>query len=313
MLRYIAIRFATAIPVLFLVVLLIFALLRLTPGDPAILIAGDGASPAQLEAIRANLRLNEPLPTQLLAWLGGLARLDLGTSVFSGRPVTSLIAQRIEPTLMLAITTTLLAVLIATPLGALAAYRARTGLDRGVIMFSVAGFSVPVFVVGYVLIYLFAIQLRWFPVQGYKPLAGGFWACVHSIALPSLALSFLFIGLIARVTRATMLEVLSEDYIRTARAKGALTPRVLLVHALKNVGPPVMTVVGIGFAGLLGGVVVTETVFNIPGMGRLTADAILQRDYPVVQGVMLTFSLMLIGVNLLVDLTYPFFDPRIRY
>jgi len=313
MLRYIAIRFATAIPVLFLVVLLIFALLRLTPGDPAILIAGDGASPAQLEAIRANLRLNEPLPTQLLAWLGDLARLDLGTSVFSGRPVTSLIAQRIEPTLMLAITTTLLAVLIATPLGALAAYRARTGLDRGVIMFSVAGFSVPVFVVGYVLIYLFAIQLRWFPVQGYKPLAGGFWACVHSIALPSLALSFLFIGLIARVTRATMLEVLSEDYIRTARAKGALTPRVLLVHALKNVGPPVMTVVGIGFAGLLGGVVVTETVFNIPGMGRLTADAILQRDYPVVQGVMLTFSLMLIGVNLLVDLTYPFFDPRIRY
>ncbi len=313
MLRYIAIRFATAIPVLFLVVLLIFALLRLTPGDPAILIAGDGASPAQLEAIRANLRLNEPLPTQLLAWLGDLARLDLGNSVFSGRPVASLIAQRIEPTLMLAITTTILAVIIATPLGALAAYQARTGLDRAVIMFSVAGFSVPVFVVGYVLIYLFAIQLRWFPVQGYKPLADGFWACLHSIALPSLALSFLFIGLIARVTRATMLEVLSEDYIRTARAKGALTPRVLLVHALKNVGAPVMTVVGIGFAGLLGGVVVTETVFNIPGMGRLTADAILQRDYPVVQGVMLTFSVMLIGVNLLVDLTYPLFDPRIRY
>lgn len=313
MLRYIAIRLATAVPVLFLVVLLIFALLRLTPGDPAILIAGDGASAEQLDAIRTSLRLNEPLLNQLVAWLGDLARLDLGTSVFSRRPVIELIGQRIEPTLMLAALTTVLAVIIATPLGALAGYYARTSLDRVVIMLSVAGFSVPVFVVGYALIYVLAIQLRLFPVQGYKPLADGFWQCIHGIFLPSLALSFLFVGLIARVTRATMLEVLSEDYIRTARAKGALTLRVLLVHALKNVGPPVMTVVGIGFAGLLGGVVVTETVFNIPGMGRLTVDAILQRDYPVVQGVMLTFSAMLIGVNLLVDLTYPFFDPRIRY
>jgi peptide/nickel transport system permease protein len=214
---------------------------------------------------------------------------------------------------VLAAATTILAVLISVPLGVLAAHRARTKIDRGVILVSVAGFSIPVFVIGYTLIYLFAVKLRWFPVQGYKPLSNGILASLQSIALPSLALALLLVGLIARVTRAAMLEILEEDYIRTARAKGALTLRILAIHALKNAGPPIVTIIGIGFAGLLGGVVVTETVFNIPGMGRLTTDAILQRDYPVVQGVMLTFALMLIGVNLLVDLTYPLFDPRVRY
>jgi peptide/nickel transport system permease protein len=313
MLRYLSIRVLSTIPVLVFVGLLIFSLLHLMPGDPALLIAGDNASPEQVETIRASLHLDQSLPVQFVIWANDLIHLDFGQSVFTRRPVIELIGQRIQPTVVLAITATLLAALVAVPLGILAAYRSHTLIDRGVIALSVAGFSIPVFVIGYALIYVLAVRLHWLPVQGYKPLSDGLVPCLRSIALPSLSLALLMIGLIARITRATMLEILDEDYIRTARAKGALTMRVLFVHALKNAGPPVITIIGIGFAGLLGGVVVTETVFNIPGMGRLTTDAIMQRDYPVVQGVMLTFALMLIGVNLLIDLTYPFFDPRVRY
>ncbi|MBN9304706.1 MAG: peptide ABC transporter [Devosia sp. 67-54] len=313
MLRYVGLRLLSTIPVLAFVLLLAFFLLHLAPGDPAALIAGDSATPAQVEAIRAQLHLNEPLSTQLWIWLIDLAHFDLGRSVFSNLPVTQLIAQRFEPTLMLAISTTILAVLLAVPLGVIAAYRARTGIDRGVIVLAVAGYSVPVFVIGYCLIFVFAVQLHWLPVQGYKPLAEGLGGTLRSLVLPTVALALLYVGLIARVTRATMLEVLDEDYIRTARAKGALTLRVLCIHALKNAGPPIVTVIGIGFASLIGGVVVTETVFNIPGLGRLTAEAVLRRDYPLVQGMLLTFAVMLVAINLVVDLTYPLFDPRIRY
>ena len=313
MLRYIAIRLLSVVPVVGVVVVVIFLLLHLAPGDPAAMIAGESASIEQIDRVRKELRLDEPLHVQFAIWMTNLASFDLGRSVFYGLPVTQLIGQRIEPTLMLATTTMTLTILFAVPLGVIAAWRARTGVDRAVIMLSVASFSTPVFIVGYVLIYIFAIQLQWLPVQGYRPLSGGLGPCLRHLILPSTALALVFSALVSRVTRAAMLEILDEDYIRTARAKGARMPRVLLLHALKNAGVPIMTVIGIGFAALIGGVVVTESVFNIPGMGRLTIDAILQRDYPVVQGVMLTFSIVLIAINLLVDLSYSLFDPRIRY
>lgn len=313
MLRYFALRLLSVIPVMAVVAAVVFLLLRLAPGDPAALIAGDGASAEQIAQVRANLHLDEPIYIQFGAWLARVLSLDLGFSVFSQLPVTQLIGQRIEPTLMLALTTTVLAVLYAVPLGVAAAWRARSAIDRGVIGLSVAGFSIPVFVVGYALIYLFALKLGWLPVQGYKPLSAGLFECLRTLILPSVALALAFGAFLARVTRAAMLDVLDQDYIRTARAKGVGTVRLLVHHALRNAGVPVVTVIGIGFASLIGGVVVTESVFSIPGIGRLTVDAILRRDYPVVQGALLVFSGMLIVVNLLVDLTYGLFDPRIRY
>lgn len=313
MVRYILLRILSVIPIACAVILVVFLLLHLAPGDPAALIAGDGATLDQIERMRQRLRLDDPLHVQFGIWLGDLAAFNLGRSVFSDMPVTRLIGQRIEPTLMLAAATMTLTILFAVPLGVIAAHRARTAVDRGIILFSVAGFSIPVFVVGYALIYVFSIKLQWLPVQGYRPLADGLLQCLRYLVLPSIALAMLFSALVARVTRAAMLEILDEDYIRTAKAKGARTPRVLLLHALKNAGVPVMTVIGIGIASLIGGVVVTESVFNIPGMGRLTIDAILRRDYPVVQGVMLVFAFILIIINLLVDLSYALFDPRIRY
>jgi peptide/nickel transport system permease protein len=313
MLRYLSFRLAAVLPIIAFVVVAVFSLLHLAPGDPAALVAGENASPEQVKLVRQRLHLDDPLYVQFGQWLYHLAELDLGRSIFSNQPVTKLIGQRIEPTLLLAVLTTILTILFAVPAGVIAAWRARTWIDRSVMAMSVSGFSVPVFVIGYGLIYLFSIKLGWFPVQGYKPLSAGLDACLRSIFLPSVALALVFSALVARVTRAAMLEILNEGYVRTARAKGARPPRVLLLHALKNAGVPVVTVLGIGFAALLGGVVVTESVFNIPGMGRLTVDAILHRDYPIVQGVMLVFSVVLIAINLIVDLSYALFDPRIRY
>jgi peptide/nickel transport system permease protein len=310
---YVLQRLATTLPVLAVVAVVVFILAHLAPGDPAALIAGDNATTSQIDAIRSELRLDRPLPEQFMVWLGQLARLDLGQSIYSGQPVTKLIGQRLEPTLMLALTTITLATLIAVPAGALAAWRCGGWLDRGVMMLSVTGFSVPVYVTGYALVYVFALGLGWFPVQGYKPLSSGIGACLNTLVLPSIALASVFAALIARVTRATMLEILQENYVRTARAKGVAEWQVVLVHALRNAGVQVLTVVGVGFAILVGGVVVTETVFNIPGLGRLTADAVLKHDYPVLQGVILFFSALLVLVNLLVDLGYALIDPRIRY
>lgn len=301
-----------AIPVLLFVAIFIFLLLRLAPGDPAALIAGDNASPQQIADIRAKLNLDAPIYWQFLDWATGLFRLDMGVSVFSGHPVSLLIAQRIEPTLLLAVYAMLLSILIAVPLGTIAAVRSRGWIDRAAMIFSVLGFSIPVFVIGYGLIFVFSMGLGWFPVQGYKPLSAAPLETLRSLTLPAVALSFVFSALIARVTRASVLEILQEDYIRTARAKGLGVWRVIVVHALKNAGVPIATVVGIGFAILVGGVVVTETVFNIPGLGRLTVDAITRRDYPIVQGVILFFSVLLVAINILVDLSYALFDPRIR-
>jgi peptide/nickel transport system permease protein len=313
MLRFCLNRLVTTLPVLAVVAVAIFMLAHLAPGDPAALIAGDNATPAQIAAIREKLRLDLPLWQQFAIWVGNLAQLDLSRSIYSGQPVTAMIGQRLEPTLVLAVATIILATVLAVPLGALAAWQSGGALDRFLMFTAVAGFSVPVFVTGYALMYIFALELEWFPVQGYKPLAAGIGACLASIALPSLALAGVFAALIARVTRATVLEILGENYIRTARAKGAGELKVVFLHALKNAAVPVLTVIGVGFAVLVGGVVVTETVFNIPGLGRLTADAVLKRDYPVVQGTILFFSALLVLINLLVDLSYALVDPRIRY
>jgi peptide/nickel transport system permease protein len=310
--RFIVYRLLAVVPVALVVLVAIFMLLHIGPTDPAAMMAGDNATREQVEAIRVSLYLDRPLIEQLWLYLRSLASLDLGTSVYSKRPVTELILLRVEPTIMLAVMTTILSILIAIPAGILAAWRAGSMVDRSLIAGSVVGFSIPVFVIGYVLVQVFAIWLGWFPVQGYRPLSAGLAECLRSLALPSLALAFLFSALLARITRATMIEVLSEDYIRTARAKGARSLRILCIHALKNIGVPVVTVIGTSFAALLGGVVITESVFNIPGMGRLTVDAITSRDYPVVQGVLLAFSFTLIVINLLVDMSYALFDPRVN-
>lgn len=295
------------------VALFVFLLLHLTPGDPAAVIAGDEATPEAIERIRHSLGLDRPIYEQFAIYVGNLARGDLGTSIFSKLPVLTLVKQRLEPSVVLAVSTLFLAVLFAIPMGILAAWKARTALDRVVMGFSVLGFAVPVFLVGYVLIYIFAIELKWLPVQGYRPLAQGIGETARSIVLPAFALSMVYMALIARMTRASMMEVLSQDYIRTARAKGVATVFVLLRHALKNAAVPIVTVIGIGLTLLISGVVITETVFNIPGLGRLTVDAILKRDYPIIQGLIILFAGVKVLINLLIDISYVFFDPRIRY
>ena len=314
MLVYILKRVAMTIPVMGVVALFVFALLRLSPGDPAAVIAGDFATAEDVARIREQLGLSEPLPVQFATWLWSLLKGDLGTSIFSGKPVTELIVQRIEPTMLLALTTILFSVAVAVPLGTLAAFRAGSLTDRAVMLFSVGGFSVPVFVLGYMLIYVFSLKLRWLPVQGYRsPFEHGLGPFLAHITLPTLTLSVIFIALIARMTRASVIEVLEEDYVRTARAKGQSELKVLMRHALRNAAVPIVTVIGIGIALLIGGVVVTESVYNIPGLGRLVLDAVLARDYPIIQGLILFFSFVYILLNLLIDLTYTVLDPRIRY
>ncbi|HVQ76609.1 MAG TPA: ABC transporter permease [Candidatus Binatia bacterium] len=306
-------RLLATIPVMGVVALFVFALLRLTPGDPAAVIAGDYASPDDVARIRAALGLDRPLHVQLGLWLGSLLRGDLGTSIFSGLPVATLIKQRIEPTLALATLTMLFAVLVAVPLGVLAAWKQGSWIDRAVMVAAVSGFSMPVFWLGFLLIWLFAVQLGWLPVQGYVPIRNGLWPFLRQLILPTLTLGFVYLALITRMTRASMLTVLREDYIRTAFAKGLASPSVLLRHALKNASLPVVTIIGVGIALLIGGVVVTESVFAIPGIGRLTVDAILRRDYPVIQAVILLVAGVYVLVNLVIDLLYLALDPRIRY
>ena len=313
MLAFIIRRLFSTLLVMGLVGVFIFLLLHLSPGDPAAIIAGDNATPAQIEAIRTSLGLNDPLHLQFGRWAVRVLNGDLGISIFSNVPVATLIGQRVWPTLSLALTTIVLAVVLALTAGVLAAWKAGSLLDRLVMILSVVGFSVPVFVVGYLLIYVFAITLRWLPVQGYAPLAEGLWPWASHLVLPSLALGLAYVALIARITRTAMLDVLAEDYMRTARAKGVATGPMLFKHALKSAGVPIVTVVGIGIALLIGGVVITETVFNLPGIGRLVVDAISKRDYPIIQGVILLFSGVYVIINLLVDLSYTLLDPRIRY
>ena len=301
------------IPVMAVVSLLVFSLLFFAPGDPAALIAGDQATPDDIERVRLRLGLDRPFFTQFSSWLARLAQGDLGTSLFTNLPVAEMIAQRIEPTLSLMALTLTLAVVIAVPLGVAAAWCTGTWIDRVIMAIAVFGFSVPGFVVGYALAYVFALELNWLPVQGYTPLSRGVWPWLRNMILPAVSLGFVYVALIARITRASMLEVLQQDYIRTAKAKGLGLVGILFIHALKNAAVPVVTVIGIGFALLIGGAVVTESVFAVPGLGRLTVDAILRRDLPVIQGVVLMFSLTYVLVNMTIDILYTFIDPRIRY
>jgi peptide/nickel transport system permease protein len=295
------------------VALFVFSLLYIAPGDPAAVIAGDQATPEDVERIRQSLGLDRPFLIRFTEWVVRILSGDLGVSIFTNLPVSLMIQQRLEPTLSLMVVTLILAVSIAVPMGVIAAARVGTFVDKLVMGFAVLGFSVPVFVVGYVLAYIFALELEWLPVQGYTPFANGFLPWIENLVLPAIALGSVYIALIARITRASMLEVLQQDYIRTARAKGAGQRSILFLHALKNAAVPIVTVIGIGIALLIGGAVVTESVFAIPGLGRLTVDAILRRDYPVIQGVVLLFSFTYVLVNLLIDILYTLFDPRIRY
>jgi peptide/nickel transport system permease protein len=313
MITYIARRLLATLPVIVMVAIVIFAILRLTPGDPAAIIAGDDATAAQLEQIRQAMGLDQPIYTQFIVWVGRLLQGDLGVSLLSGTPVLQMIAGRMGPTLALAVSTIVLTVIVAIPLGVIAAWRQGKLLDRLIMSLSVLGFSIPTFVVGYLLIYFFAIQLDWLPVQGYKPLSAGLVPFAQRLILPTLALSAIYVALIARITRSSIIEVMGEDYIRTARAKGLKEKSVLMRHALRNAAVPIVTVIGIGIASLISGVVVTESVFNLPGLGRLVVEAVLARDYPVIQGLILLFSIVYILINLIVDLLYTVFDPRIRY
>ena len=295
------------------VALFVFLLLRLTAGDPAAIIAGDNATAQDVAAIRQKLGLDEPIASQFVIWIGKILRGDLGESFFFKKTIAELIAQRIEPTLALATCTLVLAVLMAVPLGVTAAYKRGSWIDRFVMGLSVLGFSVPVFVIGYALMYLFAIHFAWLPVQGYQRIGDGFGGFILRLILPSFTLAIIYVALIARITRTSVLEVLGADHVRTARAKGLADLPVLLRHVLRNAAVPIVTIIGLGVALLIGGVVVTESVFSIPGLGRLTVDAVLARDYPTVQAVVLLFSAVYVLINLVVDLTYTFLDPRIRY
>ena len=306
-------RIIATIPVMIIVAIIVFTLIRLVPGDPAAVIAGNMATNEDIARIRTELGLDRSFLTQLGIWGKGLAMGDLGQSFFFKKDVFALIAERLEPTMALAFLTIVITVLVAVPLGTLAAWRHGGWLDRALMGFSVLGFSIPVFVLGYLLVYFFSLKLEWFPVQGYKPIANGFGPWLRHLMLPAFTLSIVYVALIARVTRASVAEALTEDYVRTARAKGLPESRVLIKHALANAAVPIVTVIGIGIALLIGGVVVTESVFSIPGLGTLTVDAVLARDFPVIQGVILFFAFLYVMVNLLVDVSYLFLDPRIRY
>jgi len=313
MFTYIIRRILATIPVMAVVAVFVFALLYLSPGDPAAIIAGDTATVDDIARIRAQLGLDQPVYIQFGSWVWRLLHGDLGISIFTNLPVIKLVQQRLEPTVALTVSTLIFSVFVSIPLGVLAAWKAGSWIDRSVMVFAVIGFSVPVFVLAYILIYIFAISADLLPVQGYVSIADGFRPFLSHLILPSLALGMVYTALIARITRASMLDVLAQDYIRTAQAKGLGNEQVLIGHALKNAAVPIVTIIGIGIALLISGVVVTETVFAIPGLGRLTVDAILRRDYPIIQGVILLFSAAYVLVNLLVDLSYTLIDPRIRY
>ena len=313
MLGFVVRRVLSVIPVLLIVAVLVFLMLRLVPGDPAAVIAGDTATDEQVQALRERMGLEKPLPAQFAIWIGNVLRGDLGESYFFKKPVAELIGQRLEPTLALGLCALLLAILVAVPIGVLAAFRQGSWIDRLVMGLSVLGFSMPLFVLGYLLVYVFSVELEWLPVQGYSRIREGLGPWLERLVLPSLALSVGYIALIARITRTSVLEVLNEDYIRTARAKGLTEREMLVRHALRNAAVPILTIIGIGVAVLIGGAVVTESVFAIPGLGRLTVEAVLSRDFPVIQALILLFSTGYVFVNLLVDIGYAFLDPRIRY
>ena len=310
---YIGRRLLLVIPTILVVAIFTFGLLQITPGDPAALLAGEEETAEDIEKIRRSLGLDKPVSQQFVEWIGKLARGDLGTSIRSGKPVTGIIIGRLEPTIALTILTEIVAVSVAIPLGVLAAWKANTWIDRTVMGFSVLGFSIPVFWLGFLLISVFALTLQWLPAGGYERIFNGFWPFAERMILPTVSAALVIMALVARITRASVIEVLQEDYVRTARAKGLGERLVLWRHTLKNASLPIVTIIGLGFAALLTGVVVVEVVFAVPGLGRLLQDAIKARDYPIIQGLIIVLSAIYILVNLAVDVIYAYLDPRIRY
>ncbi|WP_374441338.1 ABC transporter permease [Stella sp.] len=310
---YVIRRILAVVPVMATVAVVVFLILHLNPDDPAAIIAGDNATATDIENIRRQLGLDRPVYIQFFEWVGRLIGGDLGSSIFLDRPVLHLILERVEPTLALAISTTVFSVVLALPLGVVAAWKAGTWIDQTIMAVAVLAFSFPVFLIGYGLVQGLALEMELLPVQGFVSIGEDPGAFLAHLVLPTIALGLVYTALLARMTRSTVLEILNEDYIRTARAKGLANGRVLIIHALKNAAVPIVTTIGVGIALLIGGVVVTESVFAIPGIGRLTIDAVLHRDYPVIQGVILTVSGFYVLINLAIDLAYTVLDPRIRY
>jgi peptide/nickel transport system permease protein len=305
-------RLVSTVPVLLIVAAIVFLMLRSGLGDPAAVAVGEGASNAEVAAARSEFGLDRTALEQFSRWLGATLQGDLGQSFFSRTPVSQLLAARLEPTLSLAILTLCISTVAGVIFGILAAYRRRGLFDRALLALSTVGFSVPSFLIGYALVYVFALRLGWLPVQGYRPFEDGLWSWLRHLLLPALSLAPVYVSVIARMTRAGLLDALSEDYVRTARAKGATFLWALVRHALPNAAGPILSVVGVGVGLMMGGVVVIESVFNIPGLGRLMIDAVIAGDYPVVQGVVLTSALVYVAVNLMVDLAYAGLDPRAR-
>ena len=313
MLAYVVRRLVATVFVMAFVAFFVFSLLYLTPGDPAAMIAGDLATADDIARIHRQLGLDDPFLVRFGHWTWAVLQGDLGTSIFTNLPVTTLIGQRVGPTVSLTVMALILTLSFAIPLGVIAASKVGGWIDRLVMVVAVLGFSVPSFVLAYIVILCFSVWLDWLPVQGYASLSEGFAPFIEHLILPSIVLGLIYGALIARTTRAAMLEVLSQDYIRTAQAKGLTEGKVLVGHGLRNAAIPIVTVIGSGIALLIGGVIVTETVFAIPGIGRLTVDAILRRDYPIIQGVTLILSAVYVVINLLVDMSYTLFDPRVRF
>ncbi|MBA2597004.1 MAG: ABC transporter permease [Chloroflexia bacterium] len=313
MIAYIVRRLLLLIPVLLIVGVVVFTLMHLTPGDPASVMLGREATPEQKDALRERLGLNEPIPVQFVNWFGSALRLDFGDSLFIGKPVTQALLDRAEPTGLLALYSITLAVLIAIPAGVIAAVRANSPLDRLLMVVSISGVAIPSFFFGILLILLFAVVLGWLPSGGYVDIGDDPVEHFRYMLLPTLTLGFSAAGLLARLVRSAMLDVLNEDYVRTAYSKGLVERHVVIGHAFRNAMIPVLTVIGISLAGMLGGAVVIETVFNIPGLGRLLVQSVTRRDIPVVQGAVMTVAAIEVLVMLLIDVLYVFVDPRIRY
>ena len=313
MVTYVLRRLFGVIPVLILVALISFLLIHIVPGDPALIMLGNDASPARLEALRGQLGLDRSLPAQFAIWLGQVLHGNLGESFFLGRPVAQALLERLPATLQLAVLSFVFSLIIGIPAGLLAAVRQNTWRDQLIMTAAVGGVSIPNFWLGLAMILLFSVQLGWFPSGGYVPLWEDFWQGLRILILPSISLGLMQAALIARMARSSMLEVLRQDYVRTARAKGQRPSLVILKHALKNAMIPIVTTVGTAFGVLLGGAVVVEIVFTYPGLGRLVVLAVQRRDYPLVQGALLLTAVIYVLVNLAVDLLYGVFDPRIRY
>ena len=310
---YILRRLLASLPVIFMVGVITFSILHIAPGDPAVLMAGEEATPEDVEKMRQALGFDRPFYVQFGVWVGNLLRGDLGTSIFSKHSIASLMAPRLQPTLSLGLIAIVLSVLIGVPMGVVAAAYVGSLTDRAAMIFAVLGFSVPVFWLGFIFIWLFAVEIRLFPAVGFVPISEGILPFLRSLTLPALANAIPFSALVARMTRSTMIEVLQEDYVRTARAKGLSGFVVIMRHALRNASIPIVTVVGLVFAALVSGAVVTETVFAIPGLGRLLVDGVVRRDYPIVQAMLMVTAVAYVFVNLIIDVFYAYLDPRIRY